>query len=62
MDTKAIRKEAFLTQREFAEKLKVSIRTVQSWEQGRSEPSIKTKRKIITFCKRRKIDYLSKGV
>lgn len=57
MDIKAIREKAVLTQAEFAQLIKVSLRTVQSWEQGRSEPSIKFKRKVIAFCRRRKIEY-----
>ena len=36
--TKQIRKDNNWTQKEFAEKLGVSIRTVQNWDQGKRKP------------------------
>lgn len=36
---KEIRKRLDLTQREFAIRLRVSLRTLQDWEQGRRHPS-----------------------
>ncbi len=43
-DVKTIRKELNLTQQEMADMLCISIRTLQNWEQGRSEldPSART--------------------
>ena len=37
LDVKKIRKELGLTQKEFAEKLKIHYRTVQKWESGETE-------------------------
>lgn len=39
---KQLRRQLGLTQQEFAEKLSLKLRTYQAYEQGRSEPSIKT--------------------
>lgn len=38
MDTKSIRKKYGWTQKQFAEKVNVSVRTVQNWDQGRTSP------------------------
>lgn len=40
------RVNAKLTQRELAEKLNVSVGTVNNWENGRSEPTLSQLRKI----------------
>ena len=45
-DIKQIREELLLTQEEFAKKLGVSFETVNRWENGRHEPTMKAKRKI----------------
>lgn len=57
MKVKQIREKALLTQQEFAKEIGVSIATVQSWEQKNITPSFKFKRKIIDFCKEKKIKY-----
>lgn len=57
MDIKKIRTIALLTQAELAKKLEVSTNTVQRWEGGICEISIRHKRKIIEFCKENTIDY-----
>lgn len=43
---KKIRESMLLTQSEFAEKLGVSFETVNRWEKGHHEPTMKAKRKI----------------
>lgn len=40
------RVNAKLTQRELAEKLNVSVGTINNWENGRSEPTLSQLRKI----------------
>lgn len=45
-DIKTIRTNMLLTQEEFADKLGVSFETVNRWENGRHEPTMKAKRKI----------------
>ena len=57
MDIKKIRTKALLTQAELAKKLNVSTYTIQRWEGGLCEISIRNKRKIIEFCKENTIDY-----
>ncbi len=43
---KKLRKEMVLSQVEFAELLGVSFASVNRWEQGHHEPTIKIKRKL----------------
>ncbi|WLF84284.1 NadS family protein [Moraxella sp. ZY210820] len=38
-DVQAIRKKTGLSQVEFANKLKISFKTLQNWEQGRRKPT-----------------------
>ena len=51
MSVRDIRQKALLTQREFAEKIGASLGIVQRWEQGKNEPSLRYKRKLVEFCK-----------
>ena len=51
-DIRSIRESLLLTQEEFAEKLGVSFETVNRWENGHTEPSMRIKRKIRDICKR----------
>jgi putative transcriptional regulator len=55
---KAIREKELLSQTELAEKLGVSYVSVNRWENGKHEPSYKTKREIIRICKKDGIDLL----
>lgn len=48
---KNIRIKLFLTQEELAEKLGFSFASVNRWEKGHFEPTMKAKKKIIDFCK-----------
>jgi DNA-binding XRE family transcriptional regulator len=43
---KQLRKQLILTQTEFAELLGVSFQSVNRWEKGKHEPTIKAKRKL----------------
>lgn len=52
---KRIRNELLLTQTEFADKIGVAFATVNRWENGHNEPSMKVKRKLRDICKRNNI-------
>lgn len=59
-----LRNKLILTQEEFAKLLGVSFASVNRWEMGHHEPTIKSKRKIIVLCKKHKIkidEYTGKG-
>lgn len=53
---KKLRKTMLLTQTEFAEIFNVSFGTVNRWESGKFEPSMKQKRKLAEFFKKYKIE------
>lgn len=40
VDVRAVRRKVGLSQQEFAARYALSVRTVQQWEQGRSEPEL----------------------
>ena len=52
---KKLRKKLILTQTEFAELLGVSFQSINRWETGKHEPTIKVKRKIVELCKNNNI-------
>ncbi len=52
---KRIRSELLVTQTELAEMLGVTFATVNRWEKGHHEPSIKQKRAIRDLCSKKKI-------
>ena len=52
---KRIRETLLITQVELAEQLGVSFATVNRWEKGHHEPSIRQKRAIRDLCKKKKI-------
>lgn len=54
---KALRLKLILSQQEFAELLGVSFTSVNRWENGKHEPTIKVKRKIIELCKENNIKF-----
>lgn len=54
---KNLRSKLVLSQQEFAELLGVSFTSVNRWENGKHEPTIKVKRKILQLCKENKIKY-----
>ena len=52
---KNLRTKLVLSQQEFAELLGVSFTSVNRWENGKHEPTIKVKRKILQLCKENKL-------
>lgn len=52
---KDIRNQLLLTQTELAEKLGVSFASVNRWENSKTEPTMKAKRKIRKLCIKNKI-------
>ncbi len=53
---KDLRDKLLLTQTELAEELEVSFASVNRWENGRTAPTIKAKRKIRELCKKNNIE------
>ncbi len=53
---KRIREDLLITQTELAEMLGVAFATVNRWENGHHEPTIKQKRAIRDFCRKHKIE------
>ena len=49
--TKDVRKRLSLTQAELAEKLGVCYASVNRWEQGHHEPTMKERRKLAKICR-----------
>lgn len=52
---KELRDKLLLSQTELAKKLGVSYATVNRWENGDHEPTLKDRCKIVTLCKKHKI-------
>ena len=52
---KELRKKLIITQEELADLLGVSFASINRWEAGRHEPTIKVKRKIVELCKENNI-------
>jgi DNA-binding XRE family transcriptional regulator len=53
---KELRVKLILSQQEFANLLNVSFASINRWETGKHEPTIKVKRKIVELCKQNDID------
>ena len=53
---KALRNKMILSQMEFAKEIQVSFATVNRWEMGKYEPTIKAKRKLAPYFKKYKIE------
>ena len=53
---KKIRNKMILTQHELAELLGVSFASINRWETGVHEPTIKAKRKIVELCNKNNIE------
>lgn len=53
---KKLRKKLLMTQTEFAEYLGVSFATINRWEQGQFEPTMKLKRKLAPLFKENGIE------
>ena len=52
---KRLREKLILSQTEMAELLGVSFASINRWETGKHEPTIKAKRKIMALCKKYKV-------
>lgn len=53
---KEIREKLIITQEELAVLLGVSYASINRWESGLHEPTIKMKRKIVELCKQNNIN------
>jgi len=53
---KKLRTTLILSQTEFANLLGVSFQTVNRWERGTHQPTIKAKRKLAPYFKKHKIE------
>ena len=56
---KEIRDTLLLSQEDFAKEIGVSFATVNRWENGHHEPTIKMKRAIKEYCKKKHIKWAS---
>ena len=54
---KDLRNKLLLSQVEMADLLDVSFASINRWENGHHEPTIKVKRQIKELCKKNKIDF-----
>ena len=52
---KTLRGKLLITQTELAEMLGCTFASVNRWERGHHEPTIKMKRKIVELCRKNKI-------
>lgn len=57
---KKLREEMLVTQEEMAEILGVSFASVNRYENGKTVPTMKVKRKIVELCKKNKIELAMK--
>ncbi len=57
----SLRNKLILSQEEFAKLLGVSFASVNRWERGHHEPTIKVKRKIVELCEKQGIQLMMKG-
>lgn len=53
---KFIRKQKNYTQEQFARELNVSFSTINRWENGRTEPSVLAKMRLLEYCKKNGIE------
>lgn len=57
----SLRNKLILSQEDFAKFLGVSFASVNRWERGHHEPTIKVKRKIVELCEKQGIQLIMKG-
>lgn len=57
----SLRNKLILSQEDFAKLLGVSFASVNRWERGHHEPTIKVKRKIVELCGKQGIQLMMKG-
>lgn len=55
----SLRNKLILSQEDFAKLLGVSFASVNRWERGHHEPTIKVKRKIVELCEKQGIQPMS---
>ena len=55
-----LRNKLVISQTELADMLGVSFASVNRWEKGHYEPTIKVKRKIIELCKKNGVELVTK--
>ena len=55
-----LRNKLVISQTELASLLNVSFASVNRWEKGHYEPTIKVKRKIIELCKENGVELVTK--
>lgn len=58
--SKYIRDKLFLSQVDFAKELGLSYATINRWETGKFEPSIKAKKALHEYCEKNKISFEEK--
>lgn len=56
-EIRKIRLDSFLSQEEFAKVLGVTVMTINRWENGKSLPTLKTRKRIDLFCQENRINY-----
>ena len=56
----SLRNKLIMSQEELAKYLGVSFASVNRWEKGHHEPTIKAKRRIVEECKKNKIQLTTK--
>ncbi len=56
-EIKKIRQRSFLTQEDFAVRIKVSFSTVNRWEGGKAKPNLTAMRNVRDFCLANEIDF-----
>lgn len=54
---KKTRQKAFLSQEEFANILKVSVSTINRWENGKVRPNLSAMKNIKLFCEKNNLPY-----
>lgn len=55
-----LRSKLIISQMELGDMLGVSFASVNRWEKGHHEPTIKVKRKIVELCKENDIELIEK--
>lgn len=58
---KELREKLIITQEELAQLLGVSFASINRWETGKHEPTIKVKRKIVDLCIKNGVDLEEKN-
>ncbi|WP_409969671.1 helix-turn-helix transcriptional regulator [Bengtsoniella intestinalis] len=56
-DLKYVRQKLFLTQDDFAAQIKVSVATINRWENGRSRPNMTAMKNLKAFCEQNNLPF-----